>query len=110
MASAGAEAVSRSRNHLPLHDVVAGWDYCRLVPDWSLFAGPAHPDYRLVLRVVRPDGVMSDWEPVEVWAPKPSGAFLWHPQLTARMIVGDLSRNHVHECPDSRLVARQVIS
>ena len=71
---------------MPLHGVFARWDYGQLVPDWSLFAGPAHPDYMLILRVVRPDGVMSGWEPVEVWTPKPFGAFLWHPQLTPRLI------------------------
>lgn len=72
---------------MPLRQLIDRLDVFGLVPSWALFTGTMRMDYVVVLRVIRVDGSKSDWKPVDVYEPPPAGAFLWHPELTAREAV-----------------------
>lgn len=75
------------QDRMPLRDSLSRWDLFGLVPVWSLFTGTDFLDYRVLVRVTAKDGSLGDWEPIELWRPRPPAASLWHPELTERAIV-----------------------
>lgn len=75
------------QDRMPLRNVLSLWDLFGFVPVWSLFTGTDFMDYRVLVRLTAKDGSLGDWEPIELWRPRPAAAFLWHPELTERAIV-----------------------
>jgi len=65
-------------------------DHCHLIPRWNFFApNPGDRDYHLVVRDRCNDGRLSEWRNVPVYVPRPTRAWLWHPQKRAVKILND---------------------